>query len=121
MRPQDQEWTSVCAVDAVPILGARVIQRLSGGNVAVFRTEESKVFALLDSCPHKGGPLSQGIVYGERVACPLHNWQIGLADGCAQAPDTGCTVRFDTRVEGGQVLMKRSDLHAVGEAQALAA
>ena len=121
MRPQDQEWTSVCAVDAVPILGARVIQRLSGGNVAVFRTEESKVFALLDSCPHKGGPLSQGIVYGERVACPLHNWQIGLADGCAQAPDTGCTVRFDTRVEGGQVLMKRSDLHVVGEAQALAA
>ena len=121
MRPKDQEWTSVCAVDAVPILGARVIQRLSGGNVAVFRTEESKVFALLDSCPHKGGPLSQGIVYGERVACPLHNWQIGLADGCAQAPDTGCTVRFDTRVEGGQVLMKRSDLHAVGEAQALAA
>ena len=121
MRPQDQEWTSVCAVDAVPILGARVIQRLSDGNIAVFRSEEGKVFALLDSCPHKGGPLSQGIVYGERVACPLHNWQIGLADGCAQAPDTGCTVRFDTRVEGGQVLMKRSDLHVVGEAQALAA
>ena len=113
MRPQDQEWTSVCAVDAVPILGARVIQRLSGGNVAVFRTEEGKVFALLDSCPHKGGPLSQGIVYGERVACPLHNWNIELQSGCAVSPDEGCTQKFSVRVEDGQVCLEAAELSAV--------
>ena len=73
------------------MLGARRVARASGAAVAVFRNAEDKVFALLDRCPHKGGPLSQGIVFGESVACPLHNWTIGLADGCAAAPDAGCT------------------------------
>ena len=118
MQPLTEEWTSVCAVDDVPALGARVIRRPSAGNIAVFRNTDGKVFALLDRCPHKGGPLSQGIVYGERVACPLHNWQINLADGCAQAPDEGCTQRYEIRLEVGQVLMKRADLHAQGEAPA---
>ena len=63
------------------------------------------MFALLDRCPHKGGPLSQGIVFGDSVACPLHNWTIGLADGCAQAPDVGCTPRFACKVEDGAVLL----------------
>ena len=63
-------------------------------DVAVFRNAEDQVFALLDRCPHKGGPLSQGIVFGTSVACPLHNWTIGLDDGCAKAPDEGCTHAF---------------------------
>ena len=118
MQTNNLEWTSVCAVDDVPVLGARVIKRPAAGNIAVFRNTEGKVFALLDRCPHKGGPLSQGIVYGERVACPLHNWQISLADGCAQAPDQGCATRFETRIEGGQVLMQQADLQAQGDAPA---
>ena len=71
--------------------------------MALFRNAEDKVFALLDRCPHKGGPLSQGIVHGERVACPLHNWNIELESGAAVAPDQGCAARFPVRVEDGHV------------------
>ena len=98
-------WTRVCAVDDLPVAGARVIRRSpeAGGDVAVFRTAADEVFALADRCPHKGGPLSQGIVYGRRVACPLHNWSISLEDGTAQAPDRGCTAHYPVKVEDGVV------------------
>jgi nitrite reductase (NADH) small subunit len=72
----------------------------------VFRNADDEVFALRDQCPHKGGPLSQGIVFGSHVACPLHNWSIGLADGKAVAPDAGCTQRFDVKVEAGRVYLR---------------
>ena len=104
------QWKSVCPVSAIPVLGARRVERPNGIAVAVFRNAEDKVFALLDRCPHKGGPLSQGIVFGERVACPLHNWTIGLADGCAKSPDEGCTVSFACKVEGGEVFLDSTEL-----------
>jgi len=72
------------------------------------------VFALLDRCPHKGGPLSQGIVFGESVACPLHNWTIGLDDGCARAPDAGCTQKFTVKVDGDQVQLSWNELQTLG-------
>ena len=94
-----------------PACSARAASRAqSGGDVAVFRNAEDKVFALLDRCPHKGGPLSQGIVFGDSVACPLHNWTIGLADGCAAAPDDGCAQRFCVRVEDGAVALDLAEL-----------
>jgi nitrite reductase (NADH) small subunit len=68
------------------------------------------VFALLDRCPHKGGPLSQGIVHGETVTCPLHNWNIGLNDGCANAPDEGCTPKFAVQVKDGEVYLDQQEL-----------
>jgi len=98
-------WVKVGVLDDIPPLGARVVQS-KHGNIAVFRNAENEVFALLDKCPHKGGPLSQGIVFGRHVACPLHNWNIGLADGQAVAPDVGCAQRFETRVEDGVVLLE---------------
>jgi nitrite reductase (NADH) small subunit len=101
----DPRWTLVCALADIPVLGARVVVRPGhpDGNVAVFRTEDDRVFAVLDRCPHKGGPLSQGIVYGHRVACPLHNWSIELGSGAAVAPDVGCTQSFPVAVERGLV------------------
>ena len=105
-------WKSICRVEDVPRLGSRRVARERGIAVAVFRNAEDKVFALLDRCPHKGGPLSQGIVFGDSVACPLHNWTIGLADGCAKAPDEGCTPRFACKVEGGQVFLDATELAA---------
>jgi len=78
-------------LEDIPALGSRRVERASGLDVAVFRNSQDEVFALLDRCPHKGGPLSQGIVFGTSVACPLHNWTIGLCDGQASAPDEGCT------------------------------
>ena len=75
------EWKTICRVDDIPVLGSRRVARAQGLDVAVFRNDKDEVFALLDRCPHKGGPLSQGIVFGTSVACPLHNWTIGLCDG----------------------------------------
>ena len=74
-----------------------------------FRNAEGECFALLDRCPHKGGPLSQGIVFGRSVVCPLHGWIVGLEDGCAEAPDTGCTRSFPVKVENGDLLLQLPD------------
>ena len=109
------EWKESCRVDDIPVLGARRVARERGAAVAVFRTADDRVFALLDRCPHKGGPLSQGIVAGDGVACPLHNWTIGLSDGCARAPDQGCTPKFAVRVVEGRVHLDAEELlhHAI--------
>jgi nitrite reductase [NAD(P)H] small subunit len=104
-------WKTICRIDDIPVLGARRVARDNGCAVAVFRNAEDKVFALLDRCPHKGGPLSQGIVFGESVACPLHNWSIGLADGCAKSPDEGCTPKFSVKVESGVVHLDVDELN----------
>ena len=104
------QWKQICRVEDIPVLGARRVQRDEGTAVAVFRNAEDKVFALLDRCPHKGGPLSQGIVFGDSVACPLHNWTIQLTDGQAKAPDHGCTVSFACKVEAGEVFLDVGEL-----------
>ena len=103
-------WTKICRVEDIPVLGSRRVARDQGLDVAVFRNDADEVFALLDRCPHKGGPLSQGIVFGTSVACPLHNWTIGLCDGQAQAPDEGCTPRFEVKVESGVVFLNADEL-----------
>ena len=103
-------WKEICRVDDIPVLGARRVARDRGLDVAIFRNDADEVFALLDRCPHKGGPLSQGIVFGQQVACPLHNWTIGLCDGMAHAPDEGCTPRFAIRVEAGKVYLDADEL-----------
>ena len=103
-------WTAICSVTDILPLGARRVTRPQGMAVALFRTADDRVFALLDRCPHKGGPLSQGIVFGDAVACPLHNWSIQLADGNARAPDEGCTPAFAVKVEAGQVFLDADEL-----------
>ena len=107
------DWQLICRVDDIPVLGARRVARARGMDVAVFRNDAGQVFALLDRCPHKGGPLSQGIVFGNRVACPLHNWTIGLDDGCAHQPDEGCTPRFSVKVQEGSVYLNAVELASV--------
>lgn len=104
------DWTRICALQDIPVLGARRVPRPHGVDVAVFRTADDEVFALLDRCPHQGGPLSQGIVFGRSVACPLHNWTIQLADGCARTPQQGCTPAFRVKVEAGEVFLSRAEL-----------
>ena len=99
-----KDWKLICGVADIPRLGSRVVKSASG-DIAVFRNSEDEVFALHDKCPHKGGPLSQGIVHGKRVTCPLHGWNIGLDDGQAVAPDVGSCARFEVKVEGGEVFL----------------
>jgi nitrite reductase (NADH) small subunit len=92
------EWKKICSMNEIPDLGARVV-KTEQGDVAVFRTNGNEVFALHDKCPHKGGPLSQGIVAGKTVTCPLHGWKIGLETGNAEAPDDGHTPCMQTKVD----------------------
>jgi len=95
-------WNTICNLEDIPPLGSRIIKS-SKGDIAVFRTSGDEVFALFDKCPHKGGPLSQGIVHGKRVTCPLHNWVIQLDSGEAVAPDEGCAHIIATKLEDGKV------------------
>jgi nitrite reductase (NADH) small subunit len=100
----NETWIEIGTLDDIPVLGSRVVKTASG-DVAVFRNADDQVFALHDKCPHKGGPLSQGIVHGLSVTCPLHNWVIGLDTGEAKGNDTGCTARFDIKLVDGRVFL----------------
>ena len=107
-----EDWIEVGRMEDIPRQGARVV-RCEQGDIAVFRTVDDEVFALRDRCPHKGGPLSQGIVHGTRVACPLHDWKIHLDSGLAVAPDEGCAARFPVRLEGGRVWLSLKEIVSV--------
>ena len=98
-------WTKICPLSEIPKLGARVV-RTKDVEIGVFRTEDDRVFAVNNTCPHTGGPLSQGIVYGDKVACPLHSWKISLVDGKAEEPDVGETTCFNTKIEDGIVFLE---------------
>ncbi|MEE8387754.1 MAG: nitrite reductase small subunit NirD [Acidiferrobacterales bacterium] len=101
---QQSDWIEVGSINDIPRQGARVIERAEG-NIAVFRTVDDRIFALRDECPHKGGPLSQGIVHGNKVACPLHDWKINLDSGEAVAPDEGCAASYPVRMKGDTVYL----------------
>jgi nitrite reductase (NADH) small subunit len=98
-----ERWETVCQLEDIPRLGARRLERAGLLPIALFRGSGDTVHALVDRCPHKGGPLSQGIVFERGVACPLHNWTIVFSDGCAAAPDAGCTPRVAVRRVGDAV------------------
>ena len=114
MSPPDNKWIDIGPLDAIPVRGARVV-KAPGGCIAVFRTAENEVFAIDDACPHKAGPLSQGIVHGKAVTCPLHNWVIGLETGKAQGADEGQVKTYALRIEKGRLLL---DVSAVVSAKA---
>ncbi|WP_448662441.1 nitrite reductase small subunit NirD [Sphingomonas sp. CJ20] len=98
------DWTDIGTLADLPLRGSRTLT-LGEEPVAVFRTHDDQVFALVDRCPHKGGPLSAGIVHGHAVACPLHNMRISLVTGIAMGEDAGCTPVVPVRVEGERILI----------------
>ena len=98
-------WTEVVALEDIPMLGSRVVDA-GDLKIAVFRTSKDKVFAIKNACPHKGGPLSEGIVHGTSVTCPLHNWKIDLASGEALGPDQGCANTFSVKIDNGYVYIE---------------
>ena len=99
------DWLDVGSLSDIPQRGARTVTRPGAPDIAVFRTADDRIFALVDRCPHKAGPLSQGIVHGHSVSCPLHNWNIALASGEAQGADKGCTPTIAVKVESGRILL----------------
>ncbi len=104
-------WIDIGALDNIPQQGARIV-KTAHGCVAVFRTADDRVFAIDDRCPHKGGPLSEGIVHGNQVTCPLHAWVFSLETGLAQGADTGFVNSYATRVEGSRILLDATQLAA---------
>jgi len=102
------EWLDLGPIDYIPRRGARTVPVAGGEEIAVFRTGDDRIYALVNRCPHKQGPLSQGIVYGDRVACPLHNWTISLATGEAQGPDQGCTPTIPVKIVSGRIFLGRA-------------
>ena len=102
------EWLDVGPVSDIPLRGARSIPVAGGEEIAVFRTGDDRIYALVNRCPHKGGPLSQGIVHGDRVACPLHDWKISLVTGEAVGPDQGCVPTIAVKVVAGRVMIARA-------------
>jgi nitrite reductase (NADH) small subunit len=104
MTCADVIWIAIGHIDDIPRRGARCVTTPKG-RIAVFRTADDAVFALEDRCPHKGGPLSVGIVHGHFVTCPLHNWNIGLDSGLAQGADEGQVCSMPVRNEGGALFL----------------
>ena len=102
-------WIDIGHIDDIPLRGARIV-KTAVGCVAVFRTAEEEVFAASNSCPHKGGPLSEGIVHGKSVTCPLHNWVFSLETGEAQGADEGQIETYPIMVKDGRILMDVSNL-----------
>ena len=97
-------WIDIAALEAIPQRGARLIKTMHGC-VAVFRTGTDEVYALDNACPHKAGPLADGIVHGASVTCPLHNWVISLETGKAQGADEGQVNTYPARIEDGRILL----------------
>ncbi len=104
MSVHEQLWIDVGTPNEIPLRGARVV-RTAFGDIALFRAADGAIFALEDRCPHRGGPLSQGIVHDRAVTCPLHNWVISLETGQVRGPDPGCVKTIATRIQDGRVYL----------------
>lgn len=101
-------WIDIGSIEDIPVRGARLV-KTAGGCIAVFRTAHGEAFAIDDKCPHKAGPLSQGIVHGKSVTCPLHNWVISLETGAALGADVGRVRTFALKIEEGRMLLDLSE------------
>jgi nitrite reductase (NADH) small subunit len=104
MSINEKAWIDIGAASEIPKRGARVV-RTPFGPIALFLTADGSFFAIEDRCPHRGGPLSQGIVHGNAVTCPLHNWVISLETGEALGADIGCVKRLPLRVDADRILI----------------
>ncbi|MEM7695377.1 MAG: nitrite reductase small subunit NirD [Pseudomonadota bacterium] len=89
--------------DIVPLSGRCV--KTAGGEIGVFRTADNRVFAIENRCPHKGGPLSEGIVHGTSVTCPLHNMVISLSSGAIEGPEEGGVKTIPCEVREGVIFL----------------
>ena len=103
----NNDWLEIGALEAIPKRGARIV-KAPDGDIAVFRSSGDEVFAVLNRCPHKGGPLSEGLLSGHTITCPLHNWRIELESGEAVAPDIGCVPVYPVKVEAGLIYLSLS-------------
>ncbi|MGA8760355.1 MAG: nitrite reductase (NAD(P)H) small subunit [Stellaceae bacterium] len=102
----DERWVEVGGIEDIPRQGSRRVKRTGKPlPVAVFRTDDDRVFALVNHCPHRGAPLSEGYIQGCKVQCPLHGWTIDLETGKAEAPDEGAAGKVAVQLIEGRVFL----------------
>ncbi len=110
------DYIDIGAVEDIPVRAARLV-KTDHGCIAVFRTSSNKVYAIDDKCPHKGGPLSNGIQHDERITCPLHNWVFDLNTGRAQGADEGTVKTYDIKVVDDRIMLHRSAITTIVAAE----
>lgn len=109
MSRSTEKWVDIGALTDIPVRGARLIKTASGC-IAVFRTAENEAFAIDNACPHKAGPLAQGIVHDRSVTCPLHNWVIDLETGRALGADEGQVRTYALKLEADRMFLDASSI-----------
>ena len=98
-------WINVCSLDDIPVRGSRRVNMFDT-EIAIFRTQNDDVYAIENRCPHKQGPLSEGIVHDNGVTCPLHSWVIDFKTGQARGVDDGCVSTYEVELNSGRVFVK---------------
>jgi NAD(P)H-dependent nitrite reductase small subunit len=107
-------WTRITKTGNVPPHEGRAVQ-IGGKEIAIFNLE-GRFLTIENQCPHKGGPLCDGIVSGTTVVCPLHGRRFDLESGLAvRASEYSCVATFPTRVEDGVILVALGGAHRTEE------
>lgn len=101
----ETQLVKVAHVDEIPYQVGKEVS-VDNIEIAIFRLSSGKFKAVENRCPHKQGPLSEGIVSGEFVFCPLHDWKIDLTSGDVQKPDDGCVQTYSVEVMNNEVFIR---------------
>lgn len=104
-RLNERYWIWITEVGNIPPREGRAVT-VAGRELAIFNLGDRFV-AVDNRCPHKGGPLADGIVSGDTVVCPLHGWRIGLGAGAVERPEgeSACVERYPTLVDNGVIVV----------------
>lgn len=105
---ETKRWVRITAVENIPLREGRAVQ-VGGHVVAIFNLGD-RFLALENRCPHRGGPLADGIVSAGTVVCPLHAWKVDLTTGSVtnQPESPQCVKTFPARVEADAIFVELS-------------
>jgi len=105
MIAENKNWISICGLNELPSQGGRTV-RVGDVEIALFRLSNDVVRAVENRCPHKQGPLAEGIISGDTIICPLHARRIDLSSGEVLPPDSGCVKTYSVKVENKTVFLQ---------------
>ncbi len=100
---------AVCFVEDLPVGLGRAFD-VAGKTLALFRTRKGVIFATDNACPHKGGPLADGMLAGESVVCPLHAFRFDLHSGACDQEGACPLKTYPLDIRDNQVFLRLEDL-----------
>ncbi|MFW7381538.1 MAG: nitrite reductase small subunit NirD [Oligoflexus sp.] len=101
-REDKKNWYLIGTIHDIPRQGAQLLQ-FGDRQLGIFRTYQDEFYAINAQCPHAGGPLTEGLIHGHYVSCPLHDWTINLKTGICQAPDEGQVSCYPLLIDGEDI------------------